>query len=102
MKILFKDAQVFKDGVFSKQDLFVNNGHIIPTCDLTEDGMAGVSVFSNMFIFPGFVDVHVHLREPGFVIKETIESGTKASARGGYTAVCSMPNLNPPPDSLEN
>ena len=102
MKILFKDAHIFKDGVFSKQDLLVNNGHIIPTCDLTEDGMAGVSVFSNMFIFPGFVDVHVHLREPGFVIKETIESGTKASARGGYTAVCSMPNLNPPPDSLEN
>lgn len=53
-------------------------------------------------ILPGFIDVHVHLREPGFCYKETIETGTKASARGGYTAVCSMPNLNPVPDSPAN
>ena len=58
--------------------------------------------FSNIAILPGFCDVHVHLREPGFSYKETIESGTKASARGGYTAICSMPNLNPVPDSVEN
>ena len=51
---------------------------------------------------PGFCDVHVHLREPGFSYKETIESGTKAAARGGYTAVCTMPNLNPVPDSKEH
>ena len=50
-------------------------------------------------IFPGFCDVHVHFREPGFSYKETIETGSKASARGGYTAVCTMPNLNPVPDS---
>ncbi len=53
-------------------------------------------------LFPGFCDVHVHLREPGFVYKESIASGTNACARGGYTCVCSMPNLNPVPDSLEN
>ena len=52
--------------------------------------------------FPGFVDVHVHLREPGFSYKETVSSGTRAAARGGYTHVFSMPNLNPVPDSLEN
>ena len=46
-------------------------------------------------VLPGFVDVHVHLREPGFSYKETIASGTRACARGGYTAVCAMPNLNP-------
>ena len=51
-------------------------------------------------VFPGFCDVHVHFREPGFSYKETIESGSKASARGGYTAVCTMPNLNPVPDSI--
>ena len=51
-------------------------------------------------VFPGFADVHVHLREPGFSYKETIASGTAACARGGYTAVCSMPNLNPVPDTL--
>ncbi|MBQ8762613.1 MAG: dihydroorotase [Clostridia bacterium] len=58
--------------------------------------------FDNCVVFPGFIDVHVHLREPGFSYKETIETGSKACARGGYTTVCSMPNLNPVPDSKEN
>ena len=53
-------------------------------------------------VFPGFCDVHVHFREPGFSYKETIETGSKASARGGYTDVCTMPNLNPVPDSREH
>jgi len=53
-------------------------------------------------IFPGFCDVHVHFREPGFSYKETMVSGSRASARGGYTAVCTMPNLNPVPDSVEH
>ncbi len=53
-------------------------------------------------VFPGFCDVHVHLREPGFSYKETIGSGTRAAARGGYTAVCAMPNLKPVPDSVEH
>ena len=54
------------------------------------------------FVFPGFCDVHVHFREPGFSYKETIKSGSAAAARGGYTAVCTMPNLNPVPDSAES
>ena len=53
-------------------------------------------------IFPGFCDVHVHFREPGFSYKETIATGSQAAARGGYTAVCTMPNLNPVPDSAEH
>ena len=53
---------------------------------------------SNYYIFPGFCDVHVHFREPGFSYKETIASGSRAAARGGYTDVCAMPNLNPVPD----
>ena len=53
-------------------------------------------------VFPGFCDVHVHFREPGFSYKETMETGSKASARGGYTDVCTMPNLNPVPDSCEH
>ena len=57
---------------------------------------------NNYFIFPGFCDVHVHFREPGFSYKETISSGSKAAAHGGYTAVCTMPNLNPVPDCKEN
>ncbi len=55
---------------------------------------------SEYVVLPGFCDVHVHFREPGFSYKETIESGSKASARGGYTAVCTMPNLNPVPDCV--
>lgn len=63
-----------------------------------------VSVFnsSEYTVFPGFCDVHVHFREPGFSYKETIASGSKAAAHGGYCAVCTMPNLNPVPDSAEN
>ena len=53
------------------------------------------------FLFPGFCDVHVHFREPGFSYKETIATGTAAARRGGYTAVCTMPNLGPVPDRLE-
>ena len=67
---------------------------------MTEQGL--LSAPQNKYvIFPGFCDVHVHLREPGFSYKETVKTGTMSAARGGYTAVCSMPNLNPPPDSLE-
>ena len=63
-----------------------------------------LSVFDSdrFVVFPGFCDVHVHLREPGFSYKETIATGSLASARGGYTAVCTMPNLNPVPDSVEH
>ena len=55
-----------------------------------------------LIVAPAFVDVHVHLREPGFGYKERIATGTMAAARGGYTTVCPMPNLNPVPDSVEN
>ena len=69
--------------------------------------LSGLSVFaefnnSNLTILPGFCDVHVHFREPGFSYKETIKTGSMSAARGGYTAVCTMPNLNPVPDSVEN
>ena len=61
---------------------------------------SGIDI-SKFAVFPGFADVHVHLREPGFVYKETIKSGTMAAARGGYTRVLTMPNLNPVPDCLD-
>ena len=63
-----------------------------------------LSIFddSRYTVFPGFCDVHVHFREPGFSYKETMVTGSQASARGGYTAVCTMPNLKPVPDSVEN
>ena len=61
-----------------------------------------LDVCDSYYIFPGFCDVHVHFREPGFSYKETIKTGSLAGARGGYTAVCTMPNLNPVPDTKEN
>ena len=87
----------------------VNMVHIAPNSDLgifvssiVDTIGVPVSDFSEYAVFPGFCDVHVHFREPGFSYKETIVSGSYASARGGYTAVCTMPNLNPVPDSVEN
>ena len=68
---------------------------------LSTPGLSGFDS-SEYVIFPGFCDVHVHFREPGFSYKETIATGSRAAARGGYTAVCTMPNLNPVPDSVEN
>ena len=67
---------------------------------LSTDGVAVSS--SKLAIFPGFCDVHVHFREPGFLLKETMQTGCASAAAGGYTAVCTMPNLDPVPDSPEN
>ena len=93
----FKAKAIFQNGAFSSFPLAVENGIVVSDFENKD-----VIDFGNCYIFPGFADVHVHLREPGFSYKETIKSGTLASAHGGYTAVCSMPNLNPVPDSKEN
>ncbi len=80
----------------------INN--IIKTAEETVLSGGGVSFFNfnNLTLIPGFCDVHVHFREPGFSYKETIKNGSLSSAAGGYTAVCTMPNLNPVPHSVEN
>ena len=95
---LFKAKKVYHNAEFSSLPLAVENG-VVVSRDIE---CADVIDFNNCYILPGFADVHVHLREPGFSYKETIKTGTLASAHGGYTAVCSMPNLNPVPDSVEN
>ena len=88
-------CEKLRENVSKTLSSLVNGG------DISSSFVADISSDS-YFVFPGFVDVHVHLREPGFFYKETIKTGTEASAHGGYTAVCSMPNLNPVPDSVEN
>ena len=99
MSLVLKNAYVHNVG---KTDVVIDNGivtrisSVVPACSDT------VFNFDNMYIFPGFADVHVHLREPGFSYKETIATGTRACARGGFTHVCCMPNLVPVPDSKEN
>ena len=101
MKQLIKNATIFYDSKFVKKDILINQGIIAEISDsLAQECADVVYDFKNCYVFPGFTDVHVHLREPGFSYKETIKTGTMASARGGYTSVCSMPNLNPVPDSV--
>ncbi len=101
MKLLLDQMTVFRmDG---KLSVLIEDGRIVsisPKTPVVSD--AQVIKLDHGMVFPGFVDVHVHLREPGFSYKETIATGTRAAARGGYTAVCPMPNLKPVPDSLEN
>ena len=103
MDCLLKNANVYIDGSFKKTDIFIKDNMIVSVDGSVHYGENVVSFdFNNKYIFPGFTDVHVHLREPGFLCKETIETGTKAAARGGYTSVCAMPNLKPVPDSAED
>ena len=99
MKVLFKNAGIYDDGVMKTCDMLLSDATLSV---FSGESTEGISIFENVVILPGFCDVHVHLREPGFSYKETVESGTMAAARGGYTAVCSMPNLSPCPDSREN
>lgn len=103
MDCLLKNANVYIDGSFKKTDIYIKDNMIVSVDGSVHNGENVVSFdFNNKYIFPGFTDVHVHLREPGFLCKETIETGTKAAARGGYTSVCAMPNLKPVPDSAED
>ncbi len=103
MTILVKDAFVYTGAGFDKLDILIKNSFIdtIGT-SISENGADRVFNAQDKYLIPGFVDVHVHLREPGFSYKETIKTGTMAAAKGGYTAVCPMPNVNPVPDSVEN
>ena len=102
MNLLLNHAMVYRDGVFRLSDLYISDGRIISVGN-APSGFDGRTVdCGGAFLFPGFTDVHVHFREPGFSVKERISTGCAAAARGGYTAVCTMPNLFPPPDSLDH
>ncbi len=103
MNFVLKNAKVYRKGKFIKGDILVKDGrlsHLFGFSSVPCD--AAVYNAENCIIIPGLVDVHVHLREPGFSFKETIKSGTMAAAHGGFTHVCSMPNLNPVPDNMKN
>ena len=103
MDYILKNARVYQSGSLVAADISVRDGRIVSiNRDVEPTPGASVIDLNNATVFPGFVDVHVHLREPGFSYKETIRTGTLASARGGYAHVCPMPNLNPVPDSVEH
>lgn len=93
LKFIFNEASDFiNDSLLQKHENFQFAG-------ITGDCVIDCSKYA---VLPGFVDVHVHFRQPGFSYKETIASGSAAAAKSGYFAVCTMPNLNPVPDSLDN
>lgn len=100
MKTRYINARIYRGGRFEDGTLLVDGDRIAEdtpatAADRTVD-------LGGRHLVPGLVDVHVHLREPGFPHKETIATGTAAAARGGYTTVCAMPNLNPAPDTPEH
>lgn len=101
MLTIFKDATIYENGVMQKKSVSFENASISVSSVVAEGGVS-VAYTNRVLILPGFCDVHVHFREPGFSYKEDMKSGSMAAARGGYTAVCTMPNLNPTPDSVEN
>ena len=100
MDCLFKNAQVYHAGKLVPEDVRISGGRVVSSeAPGTPDRIYNCM---GLVLLPGFADVHVHLREPGFSYKETIRTGSLAAARGGYTAVCAMPNLNPAPDCREH
>ena len=100
MRYLLQNAQILSSGgVFRAADVLLSGGRIVSIGDRISCPADAVSIdLHKAVLFPGFVDVHVHLREPGFSYKETIRTGTLAAAHGGFAHVAAMPNLNPVPD----
>lgn len=102
MATLYKNGLVYMNGEIKRVSILVENGVIVELGDNITKPASEVVTCDNFYIFPGFTDVHVHFREPGYEYKETILTGTNAAVNGGYTNVCTMPNLKPVPDSLKN
>lgn len=102
MTTLLKNAIVYIDNSFHRKDVLIDGGKVfVDSVNADSISVSNTVDCTDKIIIPGFTDVHVHLREPGFFYKETIATGTKAAAKGGYTCVCPMPNLNPSPSTLE-
>ncbi len=103
MEYIVSGVSVFQNEKFISADIHVKDGCIADIYGVgSYHGDISVFNFNNCVVIPGLIDVHVHLREPGYFFKETIKSGTQAAARGGFTTVCSMPNLKPVPDCMRN
>ena len=103
MDILLKGGAVTDGSRKYTGDILIKDGMIVSAGSCTEvpEGTEVIDV-TGLTVVPAFADIHVHFREPGFTAKETIRTGSLAAARGGYTAVCAMPNLNPVPDCPES
>ncbi|WP_368654752.1 dihydroorotase [Ornithinibacillus sp. 4-3] len=101
MKILLKNANQLNNNTLVPVNVLIENDKIIKIAEVINEDADQVIDCQGNLLTPGLIDVHIHLREPGGEHKETIVSGTKAAARGGFTTVCSMPNTNPVPDDVD-
>ncbi len=99
MDLVIRGCQVLENGSFTSAELLIRGGKLMEIGPHVSDSGLPVLTFEQAVVLPGLVDVHVHLREPGFSYKATVASETRAAARGGFTALCAMPNLDPVPDS---
>lgn len=103
MTILIKNGQVMTEQGLEDLDVLIDGYHIVEMAKaIDETNVVQVINADKKIVLPGFIDVHVHWREPGFEYKETIKTGSSAAARGGFTTAMPMPNLNPVPDTKEN
>lgn len=103
--LLIANANVWTNGKFQLSHVAVRDGKVIEAGEEIKSAHAGSVIridAGGKYLVPGLVDMHVHFREPGYSYKETIKDGSLAAAAGGFTTVCTMPNLNPAPDSVEN
>ncbi|MGX7070618.1 dihydroorotase [Gemella bergeri] len=100
--LLLKNGQILENGILVKKDILVDGKKILKIAENIEEKVDRVLDLAGKFVSPGFIDVHVHWREPGFEYKENIYHASRAAARGGFTTVMPMPNLNPVPDNYEN
>ena len=101
MSILLKNGTIldYKSNTYDKLDVLLENGKIKKISKDINENAEKIIDCEGLSIMPGMIDMHCHLREPGFEYKETIESGSKSAVSGGFTTICPMPNTNPTPDS---
>lgn len=103
MKTLLKNGTVidYKNKINKKMDILIENDKILEIKEEINEIVDNTIDCTNLKIIPGMIDIHCHLREPGFEYKETIETGCKSAVKGGFTTICPMPNTNPTPDNIE-
>lgn len=103
MKLLIKNGHVVnpENDLNAVQDVLIENDRIIKVADSVRDDVDTVLDAKGMYVMPGFIDLHVHLRDPGLTYKETLETGGMAAARGGVTTICAMPNTRPVTDTSQ-
>lgn len=103
MSTLLKNGTVldYASKTNEKLDILIENGKIVKIEKDIKEEVDKVIDCTNLYIMPGMIDMHCHLREPGFEYKETIETGAKSAVKGGFTTICPMPNTKPTPDNVE-